>query len=145
VPPIFQPEVAARAIVWAADHDRREVLVGGPTVLTVAGNKILPGLGDRYLAKSGYRAQQTPELEDPDRDDNLWRPLDDTQDYGVYGRFESRAHDRSWQSWITRHRVGLAAAASAAIALGLQMGFTQTARPGPAPAALSSNRPLLER
>jgi len=144
-PPIFQPEVAARAIIWAAAHDRREVLVGGPTVLAIAGSKVAPGLGDRYLAKTAYRSQQTAEPEDPDRDDNLWRPMDDLQDYGVHGRFESRAHDRSWQSWVTRHRVGLAAAASAVVAFGLHAGLTRPAPHSRTSSALSPNRQLLER
>jgi len=72
VPPIFQPEVAARAIVYAADHARREIYVGLPTVETIVGNKIAPCLLDHYLARNCHDAQQTGAPEDPQRPDNLW-------------------------------------------------------------------------
>ena len=75
VPPIFQPEVAADAIVWAARHPRRELMVGWPTVRAIVGNAIAPGLADRYLARNGYDAQQTDEPVDPDRPDNLFEPV----------------------------------------------------------------------
>ncbi|MGH8077470.1 MAG: hypothetical protein ACREPE_09135 [Lysobacter sp.] len=61
VPPIYQPEIAAEAIVWAAQHGRRELQVGLPTVIAVEGNKLLTGFIDRYLARNGYDSQQTPE------------------------------------------------------------------------------------
>jgi NAD(P)-dependent dehydrogenase (short-subunit alcohol dehydrogenase family) len=101
VPPIFQPEVAARAIVWAADHAPREFNVGLPSVLTIWGNKLAPGLGDRYLARTGYAGQQTAEPEDPNRPDNLWEPL--PGDYGAHGDFDARAHARSPQLWVRTH------------------------------------------
>ena len=109
VPPIFQPEVAARAIYWAGHHRRREVYVGFPTVKAILGNKIFPGLLDRYLAKYGFDAQQTGELADPDRPNNLWEPV--PGDFGARGHFNRRAHPRSLQTWITTHRgwLGLAA------------------------------------
>jgi short-subunit dehydrogenase len=91
VPPIYQPEVAARAIVRAIEHPRREVLVGLPTVASVQLQKLVPGLLDRYLAATGYRAQQTQQAEDPNRPDNLYRPVDETRDEGAHGRFERRA------------------------------------------------------
>jgi hypothetical protein len=111
VPPIFQPEVAAGAIVWASTQNRREVYVGSPTVMAIVGNKIAPGLGDWYLARQGYDSQQTNEPEDPDRPHNLWTPVDDDRDFGAHGRFDARATPSSWQLWATQHRAGLAAAA----------------------------------
>ncbi len=101
VPPIFQPEVAARAIVWAATHDRREVLVGWPAFKAVWGNKFFPGLGDWYLGRAGYDAQQTDEPRDPDRPHNLWEPVDQHSDYGAHGVFDDRARDWSWHLWLT--------------------------------------------
>jgi hypothetical protein len=114
VPPIFQPEVAAEAIVWAAGEDRREVQVGMPTVVAILGNKVLPGVGDAYLAWNGYAAQQTDEPEDPARPHNLWHPVDQERDFGTHGRFDARARDRSWQLWVTRHRAAVLTAAALA-------------------------------
>jgi NAD(P)-dependent dehydrogenase (short-subunit alcohol dehydrogenase family) len=108
VPPIFQPEVAARAIVFAADNDRREIWVGWPTVQGIAGNKIAPGLGDRYLAAKGFDSQQYDGHEDPNRPHNLWEPV--PGDHGAHGAFDERAQDHSAQLWITTHRTLLAAA-----------------------------------
>jgi hypothetical protein len=122
VPPIFQPEIAAEAIVWASEHDRREMKVGWPTWVTIAGNKLLPGVGDAYLAYTGYEAQQTGEPEDPDRPHNLWRPVDEERDFGAHGRFDARAHAASWQLWATRHRGALTAAAAALGALAVVVG-----------------------
>jgi hypothetical protein len=110
VPPIFQPEVAARAIVWAADHPRREISVGFPTVKAIVGNKIVPWLGDWYLARTGYASQQTDEPRDPASPDNLWRPV--AGDHGAHGRFGARARRWSGQFWLTTHRGWLAAAAA---------------------------------
>src|SRR5207302_7066630 len=76
VPPIFQPEVAAKAIVWAARNPRRELMVGWPTVKAILGNAVAPSLGDRYLARTGYDAQQTDEPVSPDRPDNLFEPVE---------------------------------------------------------------------
>jgi NAD(P)-dependent dehydrogenase (short-subunit alcohol dehydrogenase family) len=104
VPPIFQPAVIADAIVWASRHDRREVYVGAPTVVAIVGNKILPGLGDWYLARTGFESQQTDEPRDPRSADNLWRPVDDERDFGAHGRFDAQARHRSWQFWMTTHR-----------------------------------------
>jgi NAD(P)-dependent dehydrogenase (short-subunit alcohol dehydrogenase family) len=123
VPPIFQPEVAADAIVWASTQDRREVYVGSPTVLAIIGNKVAPAVGDWYLARQGYDAQQTNEPEDPDRPHNLWTPVDDDRDYGAHGRFDARARPASWQLWATQHRGGLAAAAFVA-AVGMAAAVT---------------------
>ncbi len=117
VPPIFQPEVAADAIVWAASAGRREVYVGAPTVSAIVGNKLLPGLGDAYLARTGVEAQQTDEPERPDRPHNLWEPVDDDRDFGAHGRFDGRARDTSYQLWVTQHRALLGLVAGAGLLL----------------------------
>lgn len=105
VPPIFQPEVAARAIYWSAHHDRRELLVGWPTVRAVWGEKFIPGLLDRYLASFGYAGQQTDVPIDPDRPNNLYEPL--AGDFGAHGCFGSESSPRSMQAWLDRHRAGV--------------------------------------
>ncbi|SBT45787.1 SDR family oxidoreductase [Micromonospora narathiwatensis] len=112
VPPIYEPEVAARAIVAAADRPgRREYWVGASTALTILGNRIAPGLLDRYLARTGYDSQQTDRPADHDRPVNLWRPADGPQgrDYGARGSFGGRAHRHSTQAWLSRHRLVTAA------------------------------------
>jgi len=112
VPPIYEPEVAARAIVAAADRPgRREYWVGASTALTILGNRIAPGLLDRYLARTGYDSQQTDRPADHDRPVNLWRPADGPQgrDYGARGSFTGRAHRHSAQAWLSRHRLITAA------------------------------------
>lgn len=115
VPPIFQPEVGARAVYYAAHHKRREIFVGGSTNIVIIGNKIFPGLGDLYLAKTGYKGQQTPEPENPHRPDNLWKPV--KGDPGTHGTFDAQAKDNSVQLWADLHRgwVGLGAAAVAGL------------------------------
>jgi short-subunit dehydrogenase len=80
VPPIFQPEVAAAAIVWASEHDQREVVVGLPTLLAILGDKIAPGILDRYLARTGFAGQQTDVPVDPARPNNLRQPVDEEED-----------------------------------------------------------------
>jgi NAD(P)-dependent dehydrogenase (short-subunit alcohol dehydrogenase family) len=112
VPPIYEPEVAARAIRWAATHDgRREMSVGAPTAIAIWGNKIAAGLADRYLARTGYDSQQTNEPADLNRPNNLWKPL--PGDHGAHGRFASRSTDRSIQTWINERLPTVAAAAAA--------------------------------
>lgn len=102
VPPIYQPEVAAEAIIYAAYHRRREITVGLNNSIIVWGNKFFPGLGDHYLAKTGYESQQTAEPRDPDRPHNLWEPV--AGDHGARGVFSDRAHPTSWQLWANTHR-----------------------------------------
>ncbi len=103
VPPIFQPEVPARAIVEAAlNPDRREVWVGLPTVMTILANKLAPGLLDRYLAKAGYSGQLTDEPVPNDAPANLFKTADG--DYGAHGRFDDRARKVSYQAVASRHR-----------------------------------------
>jgi NAD(P)-dependent dehydrogenase (short-subunit alcohol dehydrogenase family) len=108
VPPIFQPEVAAQAIYWAAHHPRRELYVGSPTVKAIVGNKIAPKLADWYLARYGYDSQQTDVPEDPTRRDNLWQPV--PGDHGAHGDFDLRARNTSYQFWVTTNRRWLALA-----------------------------------
>jgi short-subunit dehydrogenase len=108
VPPIFQPEVAAEAIVWAAHHKRREVYVGGPTIQAIEGNKIAPGWLDHYLALTCFDGQQTGEPVSSDRPNNLFDPV--PGDHGAHGIFDDRAHGTSAQLWQTTHRAWLAAA-----------------------------------
>jgi NAD(P)-dependent dehydrogenase (short-subunit alcohol dehydrogenase family) len=122
VPPIYQPEVVAAAVAYAADHPRRrEYWVGGTTAATLLGNAIAPGILDRYLARTAYQAQQTPEPHDPNAPGNLWRPADDAHghDYGAHGEFDAQAKRRSWQVWASQHHAALAAGGAAALALGL--------------------------
>jgi hypothetical protein len=99
---IFQPEVAAESIYWAAQHRRRELWVGLPAVQAIVANRLVPGLLDRYLAYTGYRGQQTEEPQAPDRPDNLDRPLNG--DHGSHGRFDKAASKRSVQLWATTHK-----------------------------------------
>jgi NAD(P)-dependent dehydrogenase (short-subunit alcohol dehydrogenase family) len=102
VPPIFEPEVAAQAIVYAATHRRRELWVGAPTVEAIQAQKFIPGLLDKYLGKTGYDAQQYDGPADPNRPNNLWEPL--PGDFGAHGNFDSRAHKRSWQLTLNLNR-----------------------------------------
>ena len=115
VPPIYQPEVAAVAVRYAAEHpDRREYRVGGSTAATLLANAVAPGLLDRYLAATGYDAQQSDEPRPPDQPATLWKPADgeDGRDFGTHGRFDDTAHPRSVQAWASRHRRALAAGAA---------------------------------
>jgi NAD(P)-dependent dehydrogenase (short-subunit alcohol dehydrogenase family) len=112
VPPIYQPEVVARAILYAAEHpERREYWVGGSTVGTLLGDKFAPGLLDRYLARTGYKAQQSEQPADPNAPVNLWNPADGSggRDFGAHGAFDAKAVDRSPQVWLSQ-RHGLLAA-----------------------------------
>ena len=107
VPPIFQPEVGAEAIYFAAHNPRREFYVGLPSVEAIIANKIAPGLLDRYLARTGYDSQQYDGAEDPNRPNNLWQPL--AGDHGAHGAFDARASDWSPQLWTSEHRGWIAA------------------------------------
>jgi NAD(P)-dependent dehydrogenase (short-subunit alcohol dehydrogenase family) len=120
LPPIFQPEVAARGIVWAATHRRREVLVGFPAVKAIWGNKLLPQFADHLLAKKGYSGQLTDEPENPDRPHNLYEPL--PGDHGAHGRFDNRARASSRQVWFTTHRMP-ATAVAVILVVGLAVGL----------------------
>jgi NAD(P)-dependent dehydrogenase (short-subunit alcohol dehydrogenase family) len=128
VPPIYQPEVAARGILYAAEHPRRrEYWVGGTTAATIIANSVAPGLLDRYLARTGYKSQQTEEDRRPDRPANLWEPADDVdgEDFGAHGRFDDRSTRRSFQLWASHHPglvgAGTLAALGAGTALARQL------------------------
>jgi short-subunit dehydrogenase len=111
VPPIFQPEVAAERIVWASHHKRREVFVGVPTVIAIEANKLVPGLGDYYLGRTGFDSQQTQEPVSGDRPDNLFEPV--PGDFGAHGVFGRRAHEKAATTWLAEHK-GVSALAGAA-------------------------------
>jgi NAD(P)-dependent dehydrogenase (short-subunit alcohol dehydrogenase family) len=129
VPPIYQPEVAGQAVVYAADHPgRREYWVGGSTVGTLVANAIVPGLLDRYLAKTGFKSQQTPQPRDPDQPENLWKPADGERDFGTHGEFDSRSTDRSAQLWASQHHGALAGAGAALAAAGAALTTRLTRR-----------------
>jgi hypothetical protein len=116
VAPVFEPEVAADAIVWAADHpDRRDVKVGWPTFRAIYGNRLAPGVGDWVLSRMGYEGQQRAEAEDPARPDNLWAPV--PGDFAARGAFDDEATSSSPITWASMHRGSLLAAAGGVAAL----------------------------
>ncbi len=114
VPPIFQPEVPARAVVWAAHHRRREITVGGSAVKAIVGQKLAPRFADWYLARTGYDSQQIAGMPvAPDRPDNLFEPVPDQA--ATHGMFDDRAAGRSDEAWATTHRGLIGCAALAAV------------------------------
>ena len=128
VPPIFQPELIAEGIAWAADNPgaRRELIIGWPALKAIMGNKLAPTYADRVLARDGFASQQTDEPEDPNRPHNLWEPVDGPGggDHGAHGAFDDRASTSSWHLWVNTHRptvllgaAALAGAIGGAIAL----------------------------
>ncbi|MDR5763050.1 SDR family oxidoreductase [Caballeronia sp. LZ035] len=114
VAPIYQPEVAARAIYFAATHRRRQVWVGFSTVKAILANRVAPGLIDRYLSRSGYSGQLTEERLPPNAPHNLYEPV--AGDFGAHGRFDEQARDTSWEMFTDRHRTLLWTVASVGIA-----------------------------
>ena len=114
VPPIFQPEVAAEAIYFAAQNPRREFYIGLPTVRAIVADKIAPGLLDRYLAHTGFDSQQYDGAEDQNRPNNLWQTV--PGDHGAHGAFDARALSWSPQLWTSEHR-GWISTCMAALAL----------------------------
>lgn len=116
VPPMYQPELAADAIHYAAHHKRRQIYVGAPTVLNVIGERVAPWLLDRYLAGTGFKAQQTDEPLNTQGHDNLFTPVN--EDRGAHGPFDDQAHDFSAQYELAKHRAVLLAGVGAA-AVGL--------------------------
>jgi len=116
VPPIFEPEVPARAILHVARHPRRELLVGASTMVAVWGQKIAPGVADWYLGRTGYEAQQTDSPRTRSTD-NLDRPMDAMRDHGAHGRFDRRARDWSPALQLSLHRGAVATAAVATVGL----------------------------
>ena len=131
VPPIYEPEIAANAIVHSAFHPRREIWVGAPTFLTILAERVAPSLVDRYLAKTGVSSQQTDHDLDPDGHDNLFDAVD--EDRGAHGPFDDQAHSRSPLLWASRHRhavtgAGVVAAGLAAAGAASRSGGRRTPR-----------------
>ncbi len=121
VPPIYEPEFAARAVVFAADHPRRrEYWVGSSTMATLAANALAPGLLDRYLGKTGFSSQQGEQNKPADAPVNLWEPADSPQgrDFGTHGIFDDQAHSRDPQLWASQHHATLAVIGGLAAGLG---------------------------
>jgi len=104
--PVFEPELAARAILWATQHGRRELTVGLPALVAIWGDKLLPGLGDWYLARAGYSGQQSAEPRDVSAPDNLFRTV--PGNFGTRGRFDREAKTSSLQLWLRTHRFATA-------------------------------------
>jgi NAD(P)-dependent dehydrogenase (short-subunit alcohol dehydrogenase family) len=130
VPPIYQPEFAARGVLYAADHPRRrEYWVGASTMGTLAANAIAPGLLDRYLGRTGIKSQQTKHPQEPDAPVNLWEPADGPQgrDFGAHGVFDAKAHTRDPQLWASHHH-GLFGAAAAGVSAAAAAALTWTRR-----------------
>lgn len=117
VPPIYQPEVIADGVTYIVDHYRRELFIGLSTVIVIQGNKILPGFGDWYLGKTGFKSQQTSQPADPNAPNNLWKPVDNNKDHGAHGTFGDKATAKSWQLWADTHRglLGLVGAGVAGV------------------------------
>jgi NAD(P)-dependent dehydrogenase (short-subunit alcohol dehydrogenase family) len=120
VPPVFQPEVIANAVVWVSEHEREEMYLGWSAAKAIIGNRAFPRLLDHYLSRTGYASQQTDQPERPGRPDNLWQPV--PGDVGAHGRFDAVARDRSIQIQLSEHRFGLAVAGLTAVALGTAVG-----------------------
>jgi len=108
VPPVYQPEVAAEAVHWAAHHKRREVYVGLPTVYTILGNKFATGIIERYLARTAVSGQLSQKPLERGRPYNLFEPV--PGDPGAHGPYDDSAHERSIQLFLSRHRRALGAA-----------------------------------
>jgi NAD(P)-dependent dehydrogenase (short-subunit alcohol dehydrogenase family) len=125
---VFQPEVAAQAIYFAAHSDRKELLVGYPTVESIWGDKLASGWLDEYLAQVGFEGQQGKAPVSPERKDNLFEPV--PGDFEAHGRFDSEARDSSAELWASMHKkqIGLAALGIAAAAAGA--GFMLSGRSG---------------
>ena len=121
VPPIFQPEVPARAIYFAACHPRRQTWIGFPTVKAILANRLAPGLIDRYLAKAGYSGQ-LGEAAPPGNGGNLFEPV--PGEYAAHGRFDNQARRQSWEVFTSRHRTAM----WATVLLGSVLGLHQLAK-----------------
>lgn len=123
VPPIYEPEVIARSVYWAAHKTPREMWIAFSTVMAILGQKFAPAVADWYLGKTGYGSQQTKDPISPDRPDNLFQPADAHKDFGSHGEFDAKAHKQSWEAEAIMNRQwvlgGLALAGAAAGALAL--------------------------
>lgn len=116
VPPIYEPELIANAVVWVSEHYRRELFLGWNTAIIIQGNKLFPALGDLYLGKTGYKSQQTDQPANHERPDNIWTPVDEQRDYGAHGTFDKRSRRKSWQIWADTHPGLVALVGSAGVA-----------------------------
>ncbi|HCI78704.1 MAG TPA: short-chain dehydrogenase [Ktedonobacter sp.] len=114
VPPIYEPEIIAGAVTYVADHYRREMYLGFSTIKAIWGNRVAPWYVDSYLARTGYKSQQTNQKADPNRPNNLYHPADDKEDHGAHGSFDNRSITFSPQVWADK-RIGLLAIAGAAL------------------------------
>ncbi|HWG73504.1 MAG TPA: SDR family oxidoreductase [Acidimicrobiales bacterium] len=117
VPPIYQPELAAKGIVHLVEHPRRNLWVGVPTAGTIIGERLAPKLLDLYLGRSGVKSQQTDPSK-PRRGANLWEPQDADSDAGSHGPFDSKAHDHDPVLWAATHRPQVIGGLVAAAAIG---------------------------
>jgi NAD(P)-dependent dehydrogenase (short-subunit alcohol dehydrogenase family) len=118
VPPIYQPEVAARGVAFAADHPgRKQYWVGASTAATILANKFAAPLLDRYLARTGFGSQQTDEAVEPERPHNLWEPVDGQggHDHGSHGEFDDKAHHSSPEMWVSHHARAMTAVGCAVV------------------------------
>jgi NAD(P)-dependent dehydrogenase (short-subunit alcohol dehydrogenase family) len=125
VPPIYQPEVAADAIVWAAEHHPREVNVGTSTSMAIWGDKFIPGLLDRFLARTAFSGQQTAEQTNAGQPVNLWHAADEHKDFGAHGKFDPVSRGHSWQWLIVRNRKRIVTMTGALAALACAVRFGQ--------------------
>ncbi|ORB32922.1 short-chain dehydrogenase [Mycobacterium paraseoulense] len=131
VPPIYQPEVAARGVLYAADHpERKQYWVGDSTAVTLLAQKFVAPLLDRYLGRTGYDSQQTDERVSPERPHNLWQPLDQEpgSDHGAHGGFDDNSHTLSPQLWASQHPVASGTGALGAAGLGAWLAARRWAR-----------------
>jgi hypothetical protein len=123
VPPVFQPELPARAIAYLAEHPRRNMWVGVSTAYTILGERLAPKLLDWYLGRTGVKSQQTGQ-DLPRLGSNVFEPRDQTEDQGAHGAFDDQAHGADPLLWLSMHRraalaaVALAGAAAGAVAAG---------------------------
>jgi NAD(P)-dependent dehydrogenase (short-subunit alcohol dehydrogenase family) len=130
VPPIYQPELAAKAVLYAADHPkRREYWVGGSTMGTLVANAVAPGLLDRYLARTGFSSQQTAQPRTADQSANLWKPADgeEGRDFGAHGIFEDKSTDTSLQVWASQHHGAVLGTLAAAVGIGARAWWRKSA------------------
>jgi hypothetical protein len=128
VAPIYQPEVPARAIAFAARHHRREIWVGFSTVVAIMANRLAPGLADRYLAYSAYSGQMTSQREPPQAPNNLFDTVPGA--FAAHGRFDAQARDASWEMVTSRHRAAATLICLCGLAVGLRLAARQMFRRG---------------
>lgn len=129
VAPVYQPEVAAAAIVWSAEHRRRELWVAPSTIQAILAQRLAPSFGDWYAARTAYESQMTDEPENPSRPDNLGNPLDADGDFSAHGPYDREARRHSLQLWANTHR-GWLILAAAGLACAACLGNGRDARRG---------------